>query len=74
MVDLPRDRPAIDVHEEALLHRDVAPWVCCLEHVVHGGAKQGPNHIDGIDLDLVALLLAEDVHSGRIDQRGHADV
>ena len=74
MVDLPGDGPAIDVHEEALLHRDIALGVRGLEHVVHCGAKQRPDHIDGIDLDLVALLLAEDVHSGCVDQRGHADV
>ena len=74
MVDLPGDGPAVDVHEEALLHRDVALGVRCLEHVVHGGAKQRPDHIDSIDLDLVALLLPKDVHAGRVDQRGDADV
>ena len=74
MVDLAGHDPAIDVHEEALLHGHVALGGGGLEHVVDGGAKQWPDHVGRIDLDVAVLLLLEDVDPRRVDEGGDADV
>ena len=70
-VKLAVDIPAVEVHAVPLF--DDVGLVGAFENGVDGLAQEGPDAVDGIDLQVFAVLAFESDDAGRLEERGDGD-